>query len=632
MNDMGRKVMAIIFLLIDAVLINLTYILSLIIRFEEAIYSNQFILYFTRYKEQFIYITLIKLIIFAFFKMYRSIWRYASVEELVNIVLAAIVSNLAILSYTHLIGSNLPISVYIIATLFDMMFIGGARFCLRVVKLYMDKFNQDKNKKRIMIIGAGEAGVLVIKEYKNHPRLNSKPVALIDDDEYKQGRVIMGVPVVGKRDDILAQVEKLKIDEIILAMPSASKKDISSIVDICKKTKAKLKILPGVYELIDGKVTIKNIRDVQIEDLLGREEIKTDINAISSYIKDKVILVTGGGGSIGSELCRQIANIKPRKLVIIEIYENSAYDIQNELLRRNKDLNLKIYIASIVDRDIMFDLFNIERPDVVFHAAAHKHVPLMEDSPKESIKNNVFGTLNLVHAADKYGVKKFVMISTDKAVNPTNIMGASKRICEMIIQSVNPVSKTDFVAVRFGNVLGSNGSVIPLFKKQIEEGGPVTVTHKDVIRYFMTIPEAVSLVIQAGAIVKGGEIFVLDMGKPVKILDLAEDLIRLSGFEPYKDIQIEIIGLRPGEKLYEELFFEKENVTSTMHDKIFVAKPTFTDYKLLMKSLEEAKRIIKEGTDEDLKVYIQSIVPNYTIQRTPSYTCLNATIPRYYKD
>lgn len=632
MNDMGRKVMAIIFLLIDAVLINLTYILSLIIRFEEAIYSNQFILYFTRYKEQFIYITLIKLIIFAFFKMYRSIWRYASVEELVNIVLAAIVSNLAILSYTHLIGSNLPISVYIIATLFDMMFIGGARFCLRVVKLYMDKFNQDKNKKRIMIIGAGEAGVLVIKEYKNHPQLNSKPVALIDDDEYKQGRVIMGVPVVGKRDDILAQVEKLKIDEIILAMPSASKKDISSIVDICKKTKAKLKILPGVYELIDGKVTIKNIRDVQIEDLLGREEIKTDINAISSYIKDKVILVTGGGGSIGSELCRQIANIKPRKLVIIEIYENSAYDIENELLRRNKDLNLKIYIASIVDRDIMFDLFNIERPDVVFHAAAHKHVPLMEDSPKESIKNNVFGTLNLVHAADKYGVKKFVMISTDKAVNPTNIMGASKRICEMIIQSVNPVSKTDFVAVRFGNVLGSNGSVIPLFKKQIEEGGPVTVTHKDVIRYFMTIPEAVSLVIQAGAIVKGGEIFVLDMGKPVKILDLAEDLIRLSGFEPYKDIQIEIIGLRPGEKLYEELFFEEENVTSTMHDKIFVAKPTFTDYKLLMKSLEEAKRIIKEGTDEDLKVYIQSIVPNYTIQRTPSYTCLNATIPRYYKD
>lgn len=632
MNDMGRKVMAIIFLLIDAVLINLTYILSLIIRFEEAIYSNQFILYFTRYKEQFIYITLIKLIIFAFFKMYRSIWRYASVEELVNIVLAAIVSNLAILSYTHLIGSNLLISVYIIATLFDMMFIGGARFCLRVVKLYMDKFNQDKNKKRIMIIGAGEAGVLVIKEYKNHPRLNSKPVALIDDDEYKQGRVIMGVPVVGKRDDILAQVEKLKIDEIILAMPSASKKDISSIVDICKKTKAKLKILPGVYELIDGKVTIKNIRDVQIEDLLGREEIKTDINAISSYIKDKVILVTGGGGSIGSELCRQIAIIKPRKLVIIEIYENSAYDIQNELLRRNKDLNLKIYIASIVDRDIMFDLFNIERPDVVFHAAAHKHVPLMEDSPKESIKNNVSGTLNLVHAADKYGVKKFVMISTDKAVNPTNIMGASKRICEMIIQSVNPVSKTDFVAVRFGNVLGSNGSVIPLFKKQIEEGGPVTVTHKDVIRYFMTIPEAVSLVIQAGAIVKGGEIFVLDMGKPVKILDLAEDLIRLSGFEPYKDIQIEIIGLRPGEKLYEELFFEEENVTSTIHDKIFVAKPTFTDYKLLMKSLEEAKRIIKEGTDEDLKVYIQSIVPNYTIQRTPSYTCLNATIPRYYKD
>lgn len=611
---MGRKIKTIMFLLIDAALINLSYVLSLIIRFDGDIQGDQFILYFSRYKEQFIYITLIKLVIFVYLKMYKSIWRYASIEELMNIVFSSIISNLAILIYTYLIGSNLSRGVYIIAILLDMMFIGGIRFYYRSVRTLIDKFQKRNNKKRIMIIGAGEAGASVIKEYKNHPQLNSKPVAIIDDDQYKSGKVIMGVPIVGRRDDILNQAEKLKIDEIILSIPSASKKDISDIVEICKESKAKLKILPSVYELIDEEVTIKNIRDVQIEDLLGRDEIKTDINEISMYIQDKVAVVTGGGGSIGSELCRQVANIKPKKLIIIDIYENSTYDIQNELLRRNKELKLKVYIASILDRDMIFELFNRERPDVVFHAAAHKHVPLMEDSPKESINNNVFGTLNLVQAADEFGVNKFVMISTDKAVNPTNIMGASKRLCEMIIQSVDTVSQTDFVAVRFGNVLGSNGSVIPLFRKQIEEGGPVTVTHKDVIRYFMTIPEAVSLVIQAGAMAEGGEIFILDMGKPVKILDLAIDLITLSGFEPYTDIPIEITGLRPGEKLYEELFLDEENITATKHDKIYVAKPTFTDYQLLLKLLEEAKRIIKEGTDEDVKNYIQSIVPNYKRQ------------------
>lgn len=611
---MGRKIKAIMFLLIDAALINLSYVLSLIIRFDGDVQGDQFILYFSRYKEQFIYITLIKLVIFVYLKMYKSIWRYASIEELVNIVFSSIISNLAILIYTYLIGSNLSRGVYIIAILIDMMFIGGIRFYYRSVRTLIDKFQKRNNKKRIMIIGAGEAGASVIKEYKNHPQLNSKPVAIIDDDEYKSGKVIMGVPIVGRRDDILNQVEKLKIDEIILSIPSASKKDISDIVEICKESKAKLKILPSVYELIDEEVTIKNIRDVQIEDLLGRDEIKTDINEISMYIKDKVVVVTGGGGSIGSELCRQVANIKPKKLIIIDIYENSTYDIQNELLRWNKELKLKVYIASILDRDMIFELFNREKPDVVFHAAAHKHIPLMEDSPKESINNNVFGTLNLVQAADEFSVNKFVMISTDKAVNPTNIMGASKRLCEMITQSVDTVSQTDFVAVRFGNVLGSNGSVIPLFRKQIEEGGPVTVTHKDVIRYFMTIPEAVSLVIQAGAMAEGGEIFILDMGKPVKILDLAIDLITLSGFEPYTDIPIEITGLRPVEKLYEELFLDEENITATKHDKIYVAKPTFTDYQLLLKLLEEAKRIIKEGTDEDVKNYIQSIVPNYKRQ------------------
>ncbi|WMM24317.1 nucleoside-diphosphate sugar epimerase/dehydratase [Tissierella sp. MB52-C2] len=607
---MGKKRSFILFIL-DTILINISYILSLYIRFEGDIVGTQFLEYFTKYKEHFIYITVIKLVIFLYFKLYKSVWKYASIEELINIVVASIVSNAAILSYMFIMQSNLPRSIYILATLLDMVLIGGIRFSSRAVNSIGGGILNRDNQKKIMIIGGGDAGAMVIREYKNHTQLNSKPVAIIDDSEKKQGQMINGVQVVGKRIDIPTVAEKLKIDEIIIAMPSASKKEIRDIVEISKTTKAKLKIVPGMFELIDGKVSIKNIREVDIEDLLGREEIKTDLKEISSYITNKTVLVTGGGGSIGSELCRQIANFSPKKLVILDIYENNAYDIQNELLRKHKDLNLRTVIASIRDKDRIVELMNNEKPQVVFHAAAHKHVPLMEDSPKEAIKNNVFGTLNLAQAADKAGVDKFVMISTDKAVNPTNIMGASKRMCEMIIQSMNSVSKTDFVAVRFGNVLGSNGSVIPLFKKQIAEGGPVTVTHKDVIRYFMTIPEAVQLVIQAGAMANGGEIFILDMGEPVRIIDLAKDLIRLSGFEPDVDIPIVITGLRPGEKLFEELLLDEEGLSATKHDKIFIGKPTFTDYKLLLRLLESANRIIKIGTDEDIKNYVKTIVPNY---------------------
>lgn len=397
-----------------------------------------------------------------------------------------------------------------------------------------------------MIIGAGDAAALVIREFRNHVQLRSEPVAIIDDNKNKHGKIINGVKVVGGREDILEAAEKYNVDEIVIAIPSASRKDISDIIEICKQTRCKLKILPGYYELIDGKVSIKKIRDVDISDVLGREEIKTDLGQISSYIANKSVMVTGGGGSIGSELCRQIAAYGPKELIIFDIYENSAYDIQNELKRTYSNLNLKVLIGSIRDKDRLEEILKEEKPDVIFHAAAHKHVPLMEDSPKEAIKNNIFGTLNLAQLSDKYGVEKFVMISTDKAVNPTNIMGATKRVCEMIIQSLNANSSTEYVAVRFGNVLGSNGSVIPLFKKQIEEGGPVTVTHEDIIRYFMTIPEAVQLVIQAGAMANGGEIFILDMGEPVKIMDLAKDLIRLSGFEPDVDIPIKVTGLRPG--------------------------------------------------------------------------------------
>lgn len=468
---MSRRTKIAVLLTVDMVLINLSYVLALIIRFEGNILGNQFISYFIIYKDAIIHITLIKLFIFSFFSMYKSSWRYASIEELANVIASSIMSNLAVFTYMYLMDTQLPRSIYIIATLLDMLFIGGIRFSYRSLRNFKYRISKYNDQKRIMIIGAGAAGAMVIKEFKNHPQLNSRPIVIIDDDPNKLGQVIKGIPVVGNRFDILEKAESLKIDEIILAIPSASKKEISEIVEICKESKAKLKTLPGIYELIDDNVSINSIRDVEIEDLLGREEIKTDLKEMSTYIKDKVVLVTGGGGSIGSELCRQIANIKPKKLIIIDIYENTTYDIQNELLRHHKDLDLMVYIASIRDRVRIFDLVNKEKPEVIFHAAAHKHVPLMEASPKEAIKNNVFGTLNLAQAADKYGVKKFVMISTDKAVNPTNIMGASKRLCEMIIQSINEVSNTNFVAVRFGNVLGSNGSVIPLFKRQIEEGG-----------------------------------------------------------------------------------------------------------------------------------------------------------------
>ena len=443
-----------------------------------------------------------------------------------------------------------------------------------------------------------------------HPELKSKPVAIIDDDMLKQGKKINGVPIVGQRKDITTIVEKKQIDEIIIAIPSASNKDINEIFAECSKTQCKVKILPSVSQLIDESVVMQKVRDVNIEDLLGREPVNLDVNEVSSYIKDQVVLVTGGGGSIGSELCRQIVGFEPKKLIILDNYENNAYDIQNELLHRNPDLDLTVVIANIRERQRIESIFKMYKPDVVFHAAAHKHVPLMEANPTEAIKNNVFGTLNVAECSDKYGTKRFVLISTDKAVNPTNIMGATKRIAEMVIQALNRNSKTEFVAVRFGNVLGSNGSVIPLFKKQIEQGGPVTVTHPEVTRFFMTIPEAVQLVIQAGAMAKGGEIFVLDMGQPVKIADLARNLIKLSGFEPDMDIKIVYTGLRPGEKLYEELLLNEEGLEATKNNKIYVAKPLHTDLALLKRELECLKELILKDSEE-IPEYIKLIVPTY---------------------
>ncbi|MBU5676537.1 polysaccharide biosynthesis protein [Alkaliphilus sp. MSJ-5] len=608
---MKKKMLGALLFSIDALLINLAYIAAFYIRFDADFTGVNATKYLPVYFEHFITFTLIKLAIFYIFGMYKNLWRYASIEEVFQIVGTAFVANTGIITYMVLTQQMLPRSIYLLAFILDTILIGGVRLSVRATRNIRDNnLFRKKEYKRVLIIGAGQAGALVIKELKNHDNLNSKPIGVVDDDESKLGARINGVPVLGNRHNIGKIVESKNIDEIIIAIPSASKKEIRQVVEECSKTKCKLKILPGIYELIDGQVSIKKIREVEIEDLLGREPVKVDLEEISGYIGDKVVLVTGGGGSIGSELCRQIAGFKPRRLLILDIYENNAYDIQNELLRKYPNLQLDVLIASVRDRARLDEIFKIYMPQVVFHAAAHKHVPLMENNPQEAIKNNVFGTKNVAECAHEYGTEKFVLISTDKAVNPTNIMGATKRVAEMIIQSMNVQSKTEFVAVRFGNVLGSNGSVIPLFKKQIAQGGPVTVTHPEVTRYFMTIPEAVQLVIEAGAMAKGGEIFVLDMGEPVKIIDLAKNLIRLSGFEPDVDMEIKVVGLRPGEKLYEELLMNEEGLSATKNDKIFVGKPFFTDLKLLRRELEILSSILIEDSNE-IKEYMVKIVPTY---------------------
>ena len=606
-----------LFVLLDIVLINTAYLLAFYLRFDGNIESQ----YMEAYISNAIFITLIKIIVFYYFKLYKSIWQFASIDEMIEVVSASIVANAIVIAYMTLMQVKLPRSIYLMVPILDMALIGGVRFSNRALARFKNGIPKNiEDYKKVLIIGAGAAGAMVIKELRNHNTLRSVPVAIIDDDSKKKGQNINGVPIVGGREDIAKIYKDQNIDEIIIAIPSANKQEIRGIVNECKKTQCKIKILPGMYELIDGQVSVKEIREVEIEDLLGREEIHLDMNEICGYIEGKKVLVTGGGGSIGSELCRQIARFDPQRLIILDIYENNAYDIQNELLRKYEKLNLKVLIASVRDRERIDEIMKNERPDVVFHAAAHKHVPLMEENPQEAIKNNVFGTLNVAQFADKYNVKKFVLISTDKAVNPTNVMGATKRTCEKIIQSINKKSSTEFVAVRFGNVLGSNGSVIPLFKKQIAEGGPVTVTHPEVIRYFMTIPEACQLVLQAGSMAKGGEIFILDMGEPVKIMDLAKDLIRFSGFEPEIDIPIVITGLRPGEKLYEELLLDEEGISDTSHNKIFIGKPIFIDYDFLIGQLEDLEYQTTHENIHNVKKALQRIVPTYKPKEKVSFS------------
>lgn len=549
-------------------------------------------------------------------RLYTGVWRFAGFSVMGKIIVSCFclgVASTAVAVISPILGySWATINVF---TFFLLECV--TRFSYRIYCSLESRYVRKhvfKNAERVMIIGAGSAGETLIREMKTTEKINMRPICLLDDDKNKIGQNINGVPIVGKTLEVGFYSERYKIDKIIIAMPSAEKRTISKIITECQKTGRKTLVAPGIYQLASEQVSVSMMKEVSIQDLLGREQVKVNLDEIMGYIENKVVLVTGGGGSIGSELCRQIAWHNPKQLIIVDIYENNAYDIQQELIRHCPNLNLLVLIASVRDSKKINNLFRTYRPEIVFHAAAHKHVPLMEASPNEAVKNNVSGTYKVAEAAGKYGAEKFILISTDKAVNPTNIMGATKRICEMIIQAMNNRHETEYVAVRFGNVLGSNGSVIPLFKKQIAEGGPVTVTHKDIVRYFMTIPEAVSLVLQAGAYAKGGEIFVLDMGDPVRIYDLAINIIRLSGLEPFKDIDIKITGLRPGEKLYEERLMEEEGMQKTENEMISIGKPLEFDEKNLFNKIHELYiEAYKESSK--MKELVHELVPTYVIDR-----------------
>lgn len=604
-----RSTRKMLMLILDSLLINFAYFGSLMLRFDGNIPQ----LYLDYYVKSFFLVTIIVLLCFYKFDIYDRLWRFASTNEMFSILSATTIASLLMLGFTYMLRFLYPRSIYLLFWLLLTALISGYRFMLRV--FFSHSMNSAQKGKsdaiNVMIIGAGDAASVVVEEFLRHPGLKRRPIVLIDDNKNKHGMKIRGVPVEGGREAIPQIVFEKSIQEIIIAMPSADRRDIREIVQICNKTKCNLKILPGIYELIDGRVTVKRLRDVKIEDLLGRDPVKVDIEEISNYIRHKKILVTGGGGSIGSELCRQIARFNPKQLLIFDINENNIYDLEFDLNTTYPNLKYKSLIGTVRDAARLESVFKEYRPDIVFHAAAHKHVPLMEQNPLEAIKNNVFGTLNAAQLSDRYQVEKFILISTDKAVNPTSIMGATKRIAEIIIQMQNKDSNTTYSAVRFGNVLGSRGSVVPLFKKQIEAAGPVTVTHPEIMRYFMTIPEAVQLVIQAGALAKGGEIFILDMGDPVKIDDLAKDMIRLSGLKPGEDIQIKYTGLRPGEKLFEELLLREEGIAATKNDRIYIAKPTYMDAVDFSKELDQLKKILSSGRATDAAKVISNIVPMY---------------------
>lgn len=628
---MAKPLRIALLVLLDIVTINVAYIGAYLLRFEFEVNSAQFEVSFAVYASNILQITLITILAFGLLGVYSSMWRYAGVQELGQIVFASFAAELFVLAYITFTQQSIPRSIYILSVLLIIVLVGGSRISYRIVRklrthgafsstvINLGKHSiVGNNVSKTMVIGAGDAGASIIREMKQHPEYGKKAAVVIDDDPSKLGSRINGVRVVGCTSDIPEIVKKYGITEIIIAIPSANRKVIQKISNECNKTRAKLKILPGLMDIINENVSISKLRNVDIEDLLGREPVNINIREISSYLSDQIVMVTGGGGSIGSELCRQIALYKPRKLIALDIYENTVFELLNEMKQSFPNLEFEAIIGSVRNKDRLREVFAKHRPHVVFHAAAHKHVPLMERNPKEALMNNILGSKNLMDLSEEFSVTKFVMISTDKAVNPTNIMGATKRIAEMILQEKSRgTSKVSFSAVRFGNVLGSNGSVIPIFRKQIEKGGPVTVTHPDITRYFMTIPEAVQLVIQTGAMAKGGEIFVLDMGEPVRIMELAENVIRLSGYVPDEDIDIVVTGLRPGEKLFEELLLDEEGVEKTAHDKIYVGHPL--EAKVELKDMVNTENRLDDKVkelcclgDDEIKKWLHEMVPNYT--------------------
>lgn len=602
-----NRIVMLVFL--DVLTVIIASFLALYIRYD---FSFRMIpTYYMEYVATYAVINIpLTLLIYLVFRLYQSVWAYASASELLEVGGASIVSTAEQMIGMQLLDIQMPRSYHVIYMMMLIVGTTGIRFGYRLLRVIREKvYGGERDRINTMLIGAGAAGNTILKEIEGSEYLRIKVCCIIDDNRAKQGKYLRGIQIVGGRHDIEAAVEQYDISEIIVALPSAEPEDLSDILNICKETGCKIRRLPGLYQLVNGEVSISKLREVRIEDLLGREPIRVNMHEITGYLKDKVVLVTGGGGSIGSELCRQIAKAEPKQLVIVDIYENNAYDIQQELVREYPDLDLQVLIGSVRSNHRLDEVFGMYHPEIVYHAAAHKHVPLMEVSPKEAIKNNVFGTYKTAETAIRHGVKRFVLISTDKAVNPTSIMGASKRMCEMVIQMMNQRSSTEFVAVRFGNVLGSNGSVIPLFERQIAQGGPVTVTHPDIVRYFMTIPEAVSLVLQAGSYAKGGEIFVLDMGKPVKILDMAENLIKLSGYKPGVDIKIEFTGLRPGEKLYEELLMDEEGLKETDNHRIYIGHPIMFDEDWFEEKLRQLATDI--NGDIDIRKRVKEIVPTY---------------------
>lgn len=606
---MRSKVIRIIILMIvDAAIIVFSSIMPLALRF--GIFTMD-IVYLESALECIPVDIAIAVAVLAAFKLYNRVWSYAGIDEMISVFKASLVIEALYVAYRVFFAVAMPRSFYVFNWMFLFILLAGSRVSIRLLRQFKKRYEKTEDTRNVMIIGAGAAASLLIKELKYGPG-NAKIACIIDDNPAKKGKYIHGLPIVGDRDDIPKMAEKFDIDEIIVAIPSASPVTIRDILSICQETNARLKRLPAIGASLTSSLS-QSVRDVNYEDLLGRDTVIIENHELAGFVAGKTIMVTGGGGTIGSELCRQIVANKPGRLLIVDIYENGAYELQMELKRYYPEADIKVLIGSVRDYDRMESIFNEYKPDYVYHAAAHKHVPLMEDSPNEAVKNNCKGTLNMAKLSDEYGVKRFILISTDKAVRPTNVMGATKRICEMIVQTYNKMSDTEFVAVRFGNVLGSNGSVIPLFLKQIESGGPVTLTHREITRYFMTIPEAVSLVLKAGLMAKGGEIFVLDMGQPVKIYELAVNLIKMKGYVPGKDIQIEIVGLRPGEKLYEELLMAEEGLQSTSNELIFVGKPIDVDKDIFMERLDSLINYA-EDNGNNIKAEIQEICDTYTPQ------------------